>query len=189
MIGLIFDTTSNNLFIGLTINGVRRYKVIKNLKFHNKILFEETENLLTENSLTIDDISCIAAVTGPGSYTGIRLGVTAANAIAFAKNIKRIDIDALSCVTPLKQCHYFTAIFARVDNYYYAEFANETIVNEGDIDKNELLLKEKYYIRNDDDYSADLVFDEFDRRYQRGEFVGMFTPKYLKKAQAERLKK
>ncbi len=45
-------------------------------------LFQAIEGLLAEHSLALADIDCYAAATGPGSFTGIRVGLVAAKALA-----------------------------------------------------------------------------------------------------------
>ena len=45
-------------------------------------LFQAIEGLLAEHSLALSDLDCYAAATGPGSFTGIRVGLVAAKARA-----------------------------------------------------------------------------------------------------------
>lgn len=45
-------------------------------------LFQAIERLLAAQSLALRDIDCYAAATGPGSFTGIRVGLVAAKALA-----------------------------------------------------------------------------------------------------------
>jgi len=183
---LVIDTTSQTLFVGVFANGKRYYKLMPGLKFHNNYVMDLIDAVLKQSGTTIDDISVIAAVTGPGSYTGIRLGVTIANAIAFAQNAKRIDISALACVTPLTSDKYSVGIFAREGNYYYADFENGKMIIEGDIDEEDALKKDCFIIKKE--YDPDLIFEECDRKIARSEYALQLYPKYLKRAQAERLK-
>ena len=60
---------------------------------------ELLDTLLRENALTIKDIKAMQFVTGPGSFTGLRVGAAIANAFAFGlqisvngKDIGEIDI-------------------------------------------------------------------------------------------------
>lgn len=41
------------------------------------------EELLSENNLTFKDITEITVATGPGSFTGLRVGATVANALGY----------------------------------------------------------------------------------------------------------
>lgn len=47
-----------------------------------------TERLLRENGLSLQDISLLAVTVGPGYYTGIRVGVSYAAALAYSLNLK-----------------------------------------------------------------------------------------------------
>jgi tRNA threonylcarbamoyladenosine biosynthesis protein TsaB len=49
---------------------------------HGHTLFERIEDLLTAHDLQVKDIALFAAAKGPGSFTGVRVGLTAAKALA-----------------------------------------------------------------------------------------------------------
>ncbi len=50
-------------------------------------LLKKINSLLQKNKMSIKDLSTIAVCPGPGSYTGTRIGVTVANAMAISLNI------------------------------------------------------------------------------------------------------
>ena len=56
-------------------------------KFGSQALLPLIKKLLDQNSLKFEDLKAIEVETGPGSYTGLRVGVSVANALAFALNI------------------------------------------------------------------------------------------------------
>lgn len=58
--------------------------VQNNKKTHSQKIMPMIEFMLKEAELSIDDIDCFAAATGPGSFTGIRIGVATAKALAHA---------------------------------------------------------------------------------------------------------
>lgn len=62
---------------------------------HSQTLMPMLDNALKCASLTLDDIDAVAVNKGPGSFTGIRIGVAAAKGIADTKNIKTIGISTL----------------------------------------------------------------------------------------------
>ena len=49
---------------------------------HSQTFFVEIENLLQQANLTINDITALAAVTGPGSFTGLRVALAAVQGFA-----------------------------------------------------------------------------------------------------------
>lgn len=56
-------------------------------------LVQRIDLLLKKNHFTKKDLTRLAVNSGPGSYTGLRIGVTTANSIAFALNIPIIEIS------------------------------------------------------------------------------------------------
>ena len=54
----------------------------------------EVEKFITESGAEWSDISAIGIVTGPGSFTGIRLGIAYAKGIAMGLNIPVVGISA-----------------------------------------------------------------------------------------------
>lgn len=63
---------------------------------HAELLHVFIENLLQEQQLTFKDLSAIAVSQGPGSYTGLRIGVSAAKGLCYALDIPLIAIDTLA---------------------------------------------------------------------------------------------
>ena len=56
-------------------------------------LLSHLTGLLSENNLTLDDLNGIGALRGPGSFTGLRIGLTVLNTIADSQNIPIVGAD------------------------------------------------------------------------------------------------
>lgn len=54
---------------------------------HHKIA-----DLLTDQKLTLADVEGVAAYQGPGSFTGLRIGLTVANALAYAQEVPVVAV-------------------------------------------------------------------------------------------------
>lgn len=65
---------------------------------HSVHVITELERLLTEAGLTRTDVDGIAVGVGPGSYTGIRIAVTAAKTLAWAWNIPVTGVSSLQAL-------------------------------------------------------------------------------------------
>lgn len=57
------------------------------------------DELLKKNKLTTKDLSAVAVSEGPGSYTGLRIGVSTAKGICFGSGIPMIAIGSLEALT------------------------------------------------------------------------------------------
>lgn len=86
MLILGVDTTRDRLVAVLSDENKTYYKVSdEGNKKHTSKLLPVIDELLSENGFTLDDVAAFSAVTGPGSFTGIRVGVSTINALSFAK--------------------------------------------------------------------------------------------------------
>jgi tRNA threonylcarbamoyladenosine biosynthesis protein TsaB len=62
---------------------------------HAEKLHVFIEDVLKESGLTYNDLDAIAVSMGPGSYTGLRIGVSAAKGLCYALDLPLIAIDTL----------------------------------------------------------------------------------------------
>ena len=85
---LTFDTTSDILKIALSINKKEYCKEIKKGFNHIENLVPEFNNCIEDIHEEKSKINFIGVCTGPGSFTGIRIGIAAALGISYALNIK-----------------------------------------------------------------------------------------------------
>ncbi|MDP2637748.1 MAG: tRNA (adenosine(37)-N6)-threonylcarbamoyltransferase complex dimerization subunit type 1 TsaB [Candidatus Levybacteria bacterium] len=88
MITLIIDTADNKKnTVGLKIDG-KEYSYIENVKSKKtQIILPMIEKILKKYKISLKDISEIKINEGPGSYTGLRVGLSIANALSFALKI------------------------------------------------------------------------------------------------------
>ena len=103
------------------------------------------DKALTELNLEIKDIDKIFVINGPGSFTGVRIGVTVAKTIAWAKNIPIIPISSLEFIatTDTEKQFLVPMIDARRGNVFAAIYDQElNIIKEDQLINLESLLKE-----------------------------------------------
>ncbi|WP_312612254.1 tRNA (adenosine(37)-N6)-threonylcarbamoyltransferase complex dimerization subunit type 1 TsaB [Oscillibacter sp.] len=62
---------------------------------HSRTLMPMVESLLKNADLSVADLGLIAVAAGPGSFTGIRIGVAAAKGVAFAANLPAAGVSTL----------------------------------------------------------------------------------------------
>ena len=94
---LNIETATKNCSVSLANEGKTiACKEIAEQNFsHAEKLHVFIEELLQENNLTYKDLKAIAVSQGPGSYTGLRIGVSSAKGLCYALNIPLIAIDTL----------------------------------------------------------------------------------------------
>lgn len=74
-------------------------KELNNGYTHAENLHVFIDELLKELSLTIKDLNAVSVSCGPGSYTGLRIGFSAAKGLAYALNIPLITIETLKALS------------------------------------------------------------------------------------------
>lgn len=99
---LFISTYNNFLTIGLLSSGKTiNVKKVKSDKSHSIYLIPTIKTLLIESKLNIIDLNEIIVINGPGSFTGVRLGIIVAKTMAYTleipiKTISSIDALAIS---------------------------------------------------------------------------------------------
>ena len=209
---LNIETATKNCSVALAKEGKTiACKEIAEQNFsHAEKLHVFIEELLAENQLQFSDLSAIAVSQGPGSYTGLRIGVSSAKGFCYALNIPMIAIDTLQLLA--KQIHIeegiiipmidarrmevFTAFYDKNHNQIrntQAEIIYETSYQEIS-DKIHLVGDgtEKFKNTLTDDkfiFHSDVVFPSANEmsqlsydKYQKSDFVDVayFEPYYLK---------
>jgi tRNA threonylcarbamoyladenosine biosynthesis protein TsaB len=83
---LAIDTTSEFGSVAIRAGGkLIAERLLHSTEGFGQFLFGEIEQLLKQSSVTLHEIDCFAAAAGPGSFTGVRVGLTAAKGMAEAR--------------------------------------------------------------------------------------------------------
>lgn len=97
---LNIETSTDICSVSVSINGeCTALKVSERNKSHSQILGVFIKDILLENNLKPSDFSAVAISSGPGSYTGLRIGVSTAKGFCFGANIPLIAIDTMEIMT------------------------------------------------------------------------------------------
>jgi tRNA threonylcarbamoyladenosine biosynthesis protein TsaB len=85
---LFIDTSAiNTAHIALEIDGKRYQKSSESKIMKSQMVLPMIEQILTEHTLKLTDITAITVATGPGSFTGLRVGATVANALGYLLHV------------------------------------------------------------------------------------------------------
>jgi tRNA threonylcarbamoyladenosine biosynthesis protein TsaB len=91
---ICLETATNLCSVALCDNaGVISLRESDETKSHASMLTVFAEGILKENGVKPEELEAIAVSRGPGSYTGLRIGVSAAKGIAYGASIPLIAID------------------------------------------------------------------------------------------------
>ncbi|PKD17528.1 tRNA threonylcarbamoyladenosine biosynthesis protein TsaB [Salegentibacter salinarum] len=95
---LCLETATTNCSVALSKDGVQlALKEDKSNNYsHAEKLHIFIDEILKENNLAVTDLDAIAVSKGPGSYTGLRIGVSTAKGLCFSLDIPLISIATLA---------------------------------------------------------------------------------------------
>ncbi len=106
------------------------------MKTHSVKLMPMIDELLKNNGVLPSEIELIGVVTGPGSFTGLRIGVTTAKAIAYAGDIKLVGLNTLDFLASSvsdADCVVCPVIDARNTNVYCNAYIDGKVLWDVDV--------------------------------------------------------
>jgi len=122
---LSIETASKICAVSLTENKeLIKEKILEDGNTHSVKLMPLLDELLKETNTDIQDIDLFACDIGPGSFTGIRIGVATIKAFIDATNKKAVGITSLECLAHNIEDNGIicSIIDAKNENVYYGFF-------------------------------------------------------------------
>ncbi len=99
---LLIETATDSCSVALSKgNDIISEKYINQPKAHASVLAVYIDQILKENNLSIKDCAAVAVSKGPGSYTGLRVGVSCAKGLCYGANIPLISVCTLATIAQL----------------------------------------------------------------------------------------
>lgn len=151
---LHIDTSGNNGLVALSKDGFWvSKKVNENERDHATTINLHIDELLKEAKITLANISAVAVIAGPGSYTGLRIGLATAKGICYAGAIplmlyNKLDLMVQYALREDRDYDFYLALLpARVDEFFITLFDKDgnNIISARHVHINELnLIKETY---------------------------------------------
>ncbi len=123
------ETTTNICSIALWDGKQMRQEVTETARSHSKTILPMIELILQKANLKMSDVNKIACARGPGSFTGVRIGIGVAKGLAFGQDINIIPISPLQAIAyrciKLENSEKITALMdARMGELYAANYEN-----------------------------------------------------------------
>ena len=95
---LAVDSSAKTAAVAILSGGALLASYTEETGTHSTTLLPMIESMLSLAGLTYDDIDVYAAVVGPGSFTGVRIGVSAVKGLAFMKNVPCVGVSSLDAM-------------------------------------------------------------------------------------------
>ncbi len=132
---LSVDTSSNVATVAVTDDEKLVCEILVNTKkTHSQTLMPMIDSALKQSELEISNIDLIASANGPGSFTGLRIGVSAVKGFAHALDIPVVGVSILTAMAyNLPFCEYTISpiLDARRNQVYNAVYEwNDGEINE-----------------------------------------------------------
>ena len=132
---LAFETSAKAASVALTENGKLLGESYQNTGLtHSQTLMVMAEDLLKQCGKTVEDITAVAVAEGPGSFTGVRIGVAAAKGFAWGRELPCYGISTLEAMAVSLgawEGHVCACMDARRSQVYNAVF----YVNQGVLER------------------------------------------------------
>jgi tRNA threonylcarbamoyladenosine biosynthesis protein TsaB len=177
---------------------------------HAEKLHVFIEELFLETNLKLQDLNAVAVSQGPGSYTGLRIGISAAKGLCYALSIPLIALDTLEILARKIQVNsgiiipmidarrlevfsaFFDSSFTKIraikaevidENSYQEESEILHLIGDGAMKFKEILTDEKFHYYPEIQFpsAAEMGLISF-QKFQNSQFedLAYFEPFYLK---------
>jgi len=127
---LAIDTSSKTCVLGLkdNISGETTSATEFVGRSHSEVILPKIVNLLESSKLELEDLDLIVYGKGPGSFTGLRIGVGVVQGLAFGLDIPVVGVSSLACLAQEvfrreQKRNCIVALTARLQEVYYGVYS------------------------------------------------------------------
>ena len=126
---LNFETSSKNCSVTLSSKGelLSNFDLEDDKYRHSELLTTTIRDILSQNNLSVKDLSAVAIGVGPGSFTGLRIGFSVAKGLCYPHKINLIGISSLKILANSIKSdseYIIPMINDKGDFYYLSTFEN-----------------------------------------------------------------
>lgn len=201
MITLFIDTCTEVLNVALIKDGIILGSSTISSSEHSKHTMPEIEKLFKNNNIDPKSVNKIMVTNGPGSFTGIRIGVTIAKTYAWACNINVIPISTLKAYAlSYDDFDYYIPmidarrgyVYAGIYNKKYEEVKHDSYISIDKLIEKANVLNNVLFISNSNFNDIETVSTKINLQkiyeyYKDEDGINphALMPNYLKKTEAE----
>lgn len=188
---LLFDVSTNVMYVGYSKDNILvDFSIRIAQRDHAKYLVDRIDQVLRRNKLKLDDIQEIIIGIGPGSYTGLRIGVMVGKMLAYTKHITLRTVSSLFFMTSGYQGRIIAAMDARRGYVFSAIYENGLVLLEDGYRKLSDIYEDKAIKGAQMVFINDRTFEICPKCiYEKSvvvEHIHDLIPNYLRETEAER---
>lgn len=185
---LYIDTTTPDLVVAVIENN-KIYNVTQPAvgTHHSEMLCDKVAEVMRLANITFGELDAYACAIGPGSFTGIRIGISTVKGYCTAVELPYISVNCLHAIATSKQCGARgSAVIDAGNGYYFADYANGIFPTLIPYDDERAVFAGRaesaigYF-----DGAVEIVRDKF----TKGNFDSDLVPLYIRRSQAEENRK
>ena len=166
MYTLFISTYDKLITIGLLKNGIVLEKSeVESKQNHSILVMPTISNILNNNKIDTSYLNEIIVVNGPGSFTGVRIGVVIAKTLAYTLNIPIKTITSLECiaVSTIKDNNKLSIISDTKGKYIGYFEKNNNIIEDfkylKSVEYEEFIKDKKEYIIENNHFDLELIYN------------------------------
>ena len=127
---LNIETSSKNCSVCLSSKGnlVTSFDLEDEAYRHSELLTSSIQNILSQNNLDVSGLSAVSVGIGPGSFTGLRIGLSVAKGLCYPHNINLIGISSLKIIANSvinENKNIISMIKDKGEHYYISKYSND----------------------------------------------------------------
>lgn len=201
MISLFLDSSDKKVIVALLSGGKLIDSIIEENDNHlSEKFLPMIERIIAKNQLQIDNIDAIYVINGPGSFTGVRVGVTTAKVMAWGLKKRIIPISELALLaTTLTNKKYIVPYIDARRNAVYAGIYDKnlnSVMADAYISIDDLMKKidhiedvefVSYYNNIEHTIEPNIDIEKIVQKHYNDEGINphQVVPNYLKRTEAE----
>lgn len=123
---LALETATSSCSVAIEIDGVVIQRSAIGNNIHSQVLLDMVQQVLKEGDASVAQLDAVAVGQGPGSFTGLRIGVGVGQGIAYGAGCPMIGISSLAALAYQTQTegYVLAGIDARMNEIYWALYKN-----------------------------------------------------------------
>ena len=129
---LAIDTATEACSVALYLDGTVTQKLQVERNGHSRLVLDMAESLLRDAGVALAELDALAVDVGPGSFTGLRIGIGVAQGLAYGAGLRVLPVGSLATlagdVNVDDDTKILAAIDARMKQIYFALYARKNNV-------------------------------------------------------------